>query len=621
MSCGRVLALAAIVVAGCVDLTRPEVALERSPDGPGAGAGIDQRPGDGPGAQLDSGTGVEASPADAAEDAPAPEDAEAGADPDATPDVQPDAPLVLAGRPCAEDQQCASGHCSNGVCCDRACTDACFACNLTASPGTCAPVPAGEDPGNSCNQAEAATCGLDGTCDGAGACRRYQAGTACAPGRCESARELAASTCDGAGRCQPGTARDCAPGVCMGATCASTCSQQDQCQNGFFCDGNRCAARRGTGSACSEAFQCASGFCVDGVCCGSQCTGFCFACNVAGAEGTCTAVPAGRDPRSQCAAEPVAGCGRAGGCNGAGACLLHPPTSTCVPSSCSGATETVARTCDGLGVCRPGGATRDCAPYFCAGAACATSCASSADCQPGYSCSGQSCVRTPGLALYWRLEELIGALALDSSGNGFHGTYMGATGTPTPSALLPPLMYPNTQSRAFTLANRQAIRLAGTPPALRPTSDVSISVWFRTTATDAEGGTPTGAELVSVGNNYLVRLRGNPVGIEFSKRPAQGGSPVQCRVAQPNATDGNWHHLVGTSSAAEGVRLYFDGVLRCMSDRKDAISYTGAGSDVFVGRHANGEDQWDFGGNLDEIRIYTRALTLTEVMSLAQGRN
>jgi hypothetical protein len=280
----------------------------------------------------------------------------------------------------------------------------------------------------------------------------------------------------------------------------------------------------------------------------------------------------------------------------------------------------VARSCDGLGVCRPA-TTRDCAPYYCAGAACAASCTSSSDCQPGFACVGTSCARAPGLALYWRLEEILGTLALDGSGNGFHGTYTGVTGTPLPSTMLPPLMYPNTQSRAFTLASRQAIRLAGMPAALRPANDVSVSVWFRTTAVDQEGGSAAGAELVSAGNNYLVRLRGNPVGIEFSKRIVGSGAPVQCRVAQPNATDGNWHHLVGVSSASEGVRLYFDGVLRCMLDRREAISYTGAGSDLFVGRHGNGEDQWDFGGNIDEVRIYTRALTLAEVMALAQGRN
>jgi hypothetical protein len=45
------------------------------------------------------------------------------------------------------------------------------------------------------------------------------------------------------------------------------------------------------------------------------------------------------------------------------------------------------------------------------------------------------------------------------------------------------------------------------------------------------------------------------------------------------------------------------------------------GTDLFVGRQATGEDQWDFGGNMDELRVYTRALSAAEVAVLAQGRN
>ena len=371
------------------------------------------------------------------------------------------------------------------------------------------------------------------------------------------------------------------------------------------------------------AFQCGSGFCVDGVCCGSQCGQQCYACNVAGSVGACVAVPGGQDPRTQCPAEAATTCGRAGGCNGAGACRLHPATTTCAAGTCASTTfENTARTCNGLGVCQPA-AARACSPYFCSGAGCATTCASNGDCQPGFGCNGTTCGPVAGLALYWRFEEQTGGTAFDSSGNNRHGTFIGAAGTPAASTVLPPLMYPNSFSRAFTLTSRHAVQLAPIPAGLRVANNVTMSVWFRTTGVDNQAGDSRGSELISVGNSYLLRVRdlpSSPPRVEVSKRTVSGASPAQCSSDQPTAIDGNWHHLAVVIVSDGPIRLYYDGIERCVLDRRENIAYD-QGNDLFVGRHGNGEDYWDFGGNIDEVRIYTRGLSAAEVAALAQGRN
>ena len=46
----------------------------------------------------------------------------------------------------------------------------------------------------------------------------------------------------------------------------------------------------GTGQSCTSPSQCTSGFCVDGYCCNTACNTACYACNVSGAQGTCTAL-------------------------------------------------------------------------------------------------------------------------------------------------------------------------------------------------------------------------------------------------------------------------------------------------------------------------------------------
>jgi Concanavalin A-like lectin/glucanases superfamily len=617
-----------LLVASCVDLSRPSVLLERdapvfdtrdATGGTGGGAGRDGSPGDVP-VIMDADD-----PDQQAPDLGEPIDT-VGLDlliidpPDMAP---PDLPLVTAGKPCDQGEQCASGVCSGGVCCDRACNLSCYSCTLNGKLGTCSAVPAGEDPGNSCSAEVPATCGRDGTCDGSGGCRRYPANTQCAEGRCSNATEFAASTCDGAGTCRVGASKSCAPGICMGASCASSCSQNDQCQTGFFCDNSKCTVKRPNGMTCGMPFQCASNFCVDGYCCDSQCGEMCKACSVPGALGICTVVPVGTDPRSQCVAEAASTCGRAGGCNGAGACRLHPMGTTCAASSCANTfTETTARTCNGLGVCQPAG-SRTCAPYFCSGSGCPTSCTDSAQCQPGFQCTGNTCVRIPGLALYWRFEESMGTTAFDSSGNNFNGTYIGVTGTPTPSMMLPPaVMYPNAFSRDFVRSGRQAVRLAPMPAALRPTNNLTLSVWYRSTSVDTMGGELRGGELISGGDNYLLRLRipdaTPPPRLDASRRISSGSDQISFTDA--SVLNGSWHH-VAVVYATDGIRLYVDGQLRGTPSTNGSNLVYNRGPDFFVGRHGFNEEHWDFEGNIDEVRIYTRVLSAAEITALAQGRN
>jgi hypothetical protein len=52
---------------------------------------------------------------------------------------------------------------------------------------------------------------------------------------------------------------------------------------------------RDLGAACSATGDCASGLCVDGVCCDAACDAECFACNVSGAAGRCTALDGAED--------------------------------------------------------------------------------------------------------------------------------------------------------------------------------------------------------------------------------------------------------------------------------------------------------------------------------------
>jgi alpha-tubulin suppressor-like RCC1 family protein len=101
---------------------------------------------------------------------------------------------------------CATGNCVDGFCCDSTCDQGCAACAgaLTgALNGTCAPVPAGTDPKDACEQdgAYPDSCGADGQCDGAGACRSVATeGTRCGDLSCVG-NSVSDFACNATGEC------------------------------------------------------------------------------------------------------------------------------------------------------------------------------------------------------------------------------------------------------------------------------------------------------------------------------------------------------------------------------------------------------------------------------------
>ncbi len=135
-------------------------------------------------------------------------------------------------------------------------------------------------------------------------------------------------------------------------------------------------AKCGGDSACGTA-----GGCVDGYCCDKPCAGLCEACDVKGLEGTCSPVPSGTDPASEC--KGVKPCG-GDMCNGQGACTVLAGTKKLCKTQCSSTDKAKVDEyfCDGAGACSTTPTPRTCSPYLCDSKAgsCATSCGAMAGC-------------------------------------------------------------------------------------------------------------------------------------------------------------------------------------------------------------------------------------------------
>jgi hypothetical protein len=146
------------------------------------------------------------------------------------------------------------------------------------------------------------------------------------PAGCCTARECS-GTCMSCGAnhvCVAAKSQDDPNGVCPG-----TCDETGACKSK---KGQRCQASPSTG--CVAGTLCSP----DGICCDRACSGSCEACDLAGAEGTCTALATAATPHTghtPCAGTPP--CTGSCGGNPDGSCTF--PTTACgAAASCPTAT-------------------------------------------------------------------------------------------------------------------------------------------------------------------------------------------------------------------------------------------------------------------------------------------
>jgi hypothetical protein len=288
------------------------------------------------------------------------------------------------------DAACLSGLCVDAFCCDAECTGQCEACDVGALEGTCSPV-AGEPHGaRTACASDSSVCG--GACDGIDRATCFYPGDTvpCRAGSCTDGVAILAEACQGSGACPAERTQTCALYVCVGDLCGGDCTVDTDCDPGSYCSGGICVARLANGESCASDEQCVSALCVDGVCCDGACTAQCEACDVAGAEGACSAVT-GTPHGGRAACTGTGDCG--GACDGTmrTACTFPGAGIECSDPECSAGQATAAGTCEGTGGCAVPAAV-PCDPYVCGATACLTECAATIDCADGYECVGTACL-------------------------------------------------------------------------------------------------------------------------------------------------------------------------------------------------------------------------------------
>jgi len=225
-------------------------------------------------------------------------------------------------------------------------------------------------------------------------------------------------------------------------------------------------------------------------------------------------------------------------------------------------------------------------------------------------------IPVPNLVGYWCVDGPVpdtSTQAKDSSGNGNHGTY---TSGATTMAAAPAVPAGNLRSFALTQASRQYISVPDSP-SLSITGSMTVAAWIRPTidSTLQEGIVEKWDEPGATGG-YMFRLDAGE-NLSFAICSGTGANGVS---TAPRAIPLNvWTHVAGVyaNSGASGT----------------ITNYVNAAADPTVGSGIApptdgsyalqiGDDHGSnaFNGNIDEVRIYNRALIPSEIAVLKNGQ-
>jgi hypothetical protein len=236
-----------------------------------------------------------------------------------------------------------------------------------------------------------------------------------------------------------------------------------------------------------------------------------------------------------------------------------------------------------------------------------------------------------GLVGYWKLDVLSGVTTPDSSGLGNNASILGGPTVITGSGLAP-VNFPDTG--AFHFAQIDAAVVGPVTSTLRP-SKITVAVWVRFSSLmnfDSCGGVDRGTQYIlhqrdnrGVSNNLLegiALVKQTDGTFAFILTSNSGVRDVQPSTTKVTGT-GVWHHLAGTFDGTN-MAIYVDGNRENMWAHPYALDYDTTRS-WYLGRTGEcggtGESNYDgkLNGDLDDVRIYNRALSSGEVFLLAGG--
>jgi len=217
---------------------------------------------------------------------------------------------------------------------------------------------------------------------------------------------------------------------------------------------------------------------------------------------------------------------------------------------------------------------------------------------------------TPGtLEADWKLDESAGRVALDSSGHGLNGRFGGE-----------PKRVEGVMNRAVEFNGAKDYIDFGRATAFRLSGSMTISAWIKPSSFPSDDAAIVSQFQDSFGYQLDTTVDEGPRTVGF-KLTNTCGDLMARYGATPLDVD-KWYHVAGVyDAAARTLHVYLNGRL---DDGPLRGVVTGAQhssrSAVYVGRRSDLAG-FAFAGALEDVRIYSLALTSAEIAAVMQGKS
>ena len=206
---------------------------------------------------------------------------------------------------------------------------------------------------------------------------------------------------------------------------------------------------------------------------------------------------------------------------------------------------------------------------------------------------------TTGLVGHWKFDEGSGLIAVDSSGNKNTGTLSGATKPIYVAGKIGPTALSFDGSSGYVdVGNKSSL--------IMNSNSFTVAYWLKSTVKGRyiiRGG--------DTGSRYYDVLDGT-IG-QLVARIYDGTNFSSLLISNQALNDGRWHHIVWeTDRSVNLMKMWVDGVKQTSEVDISGIGSIPSMDQFYIGKAGTSY----YNGLIDDVRIYNRAISATEIKQL-----
>lgn len=198
---------------------------------------------------------------------------------------------------------------------------------------------------------------------------------------------------------------------------------------------------------------------------------------------------------------------------------------------------------------------------------------------------------------------LVSYYKLDGNSNDAHGSNNGSDTSITYGT-----NYGKISQGALFNGSGSNITLTGAGTSLSLSGDFTLMAWVKLSGS---GGRTIISKAVSNGasnNNYEF--------VVYDTKLLLAGVLGKHTVGSYTFSSNTWYQVCATKTGSNTVALYVNGVILSVTKPAGAETYSTNSTQPYIGRRDDGAGQGYFNGSIDEVGIWSRALTSDEISQL-----